>query len=74
MTNNNGMSICLDDDKGIEIKCDKAVEITADGNLTMKRDTGLDIQASDYIELVQGGSKLTLRDELKIEGTKFNVQ
>ncbi len=74
MTNNNGMSICLDDDKGIEIKCNKAVEITADGNLIVKSDTGLDIQASDYIELVQGGSKLTLRDELKIEGTKFNVQ
>ena len=74
LTNNNGMYICLDDDKGIEIKCDKAVEITADGNLIMKSDTGLDIQAADYIELVQGSSKLTLRDELKIEGTKFNVQ
>lgn len=74
MTNNNGMSICMDDDKGIEIKCDKNVEITADGNLTVKSDTGLDIQATDYIKLVQGDSKLTLRDELKIEGTKFNVQ
>lgn len=74
MTNNNGMSICLDDEKGIEIRCDKSVEITAEGNLTVKSDTGLDIQAADYIELVQGNSKLTLRDELTIEGTKFNVQ
>ncbi len=74
MTNNNGMSICLDDDKGIEIKCNKNVEITANGNLTVKSDTGLDIQAADYIELVQGDSKLTLRDELEIKGTKFNVQ
>lgn len=74
MTNNNGMSICLDDEKGIEIKCDKNVEIKAEGNLTVKSDTGLDIQATDYIELVQGDSKLTLQDELRIEGTKFNVQ
>lgn len=74
MTNNNGMSICLDDEKGIEIKCNKNVEINAEGNLIVKSDTGLDIQATDYIELVQGSSKLTLQDELKIEGTKFNVQ
>ncbi len=74
LTNNNGMSICLDDEKGIEIKCNKNVELNAEGNLIMKSDTGLDIQATDYIELVQGSSRLILQDELKIEGTKFNVQ
>ena len=74
MTNNNGMSICMDDEKGIEIKCNKNVNLNAEGSLIVKSDTGLDIQATDYIEMVQGNSKLILKDELKIEGTKFNVQ
>lgn len=74
MTNNNGMSICMDDEKGIEIKCNKNVNLNAEGSLIVKSDTGLDIQATDYIKLVQGSSKLILKDELKIEGTKFNVQ
>ncbi len=74
MTNNNGMFICMDDEKGIEIKCNKNVNLNAEGSLIVKSDTGLDIQATDYIKLVQGSSKLILKDELKIEGTKFNVQ
>ncbi|HBV81393.1 MAG TPA: hypothetical protein DEB74_01050 [Lachnospiraceae bacterium] len=64
----------MDDEKGIEIKCNKNVNLNAEGSLIVKSDTGLDIQATDYIKLVQGSSKLILKDELKIEGTKFNVQ
>ena len=50
------------------------INLNAEGSLIVKSDTGLDIQATDYIKLVQGSSKLILKDELKIEGTKFNVQ
>ena len=74
MTNNKGMMIVLDDDEGITILSNKKVVISAKEDLVIKSDAGLDIQATEYIKLEQGDTKLTLQDELKIEGTKYKMQ
>lgn len=50
------------------------VVITAAENMIIKSDGEIDIQATDEIKLVRGDSKLTLTDELKIEGTKYKMQ
>ncbi len=74
MTNGKGMMIILDDAEGIIIVSSSTVVITAAENMIIKSDGEIDIQATDKIKLVRGDSKLTLTDELKIEGTKYKMQ
>ena len=74
MTNGKGMMIILDDAEGIIIVSSSTVVITAAENMIIKSDGEIDIQATDEIKLVRGDSKLTLTDELKIEGTKYKMQ
>lgn len=42
--------------------------------MIIKSDAEIDIQATEHIKLMRGNSKLTLTDELKIEGTKYKMQ
>ncbi len=74
MTNNKGMMVVLDDAEGITIASDKNVVITAAENMIIKSDGEIDIQATDSIQLVKGNSKLTLKDELEIEGVRYKMQ
>lgn len=74
MTNNKGMMVVLDDEEGIIIASDKNVVITAAENMIIKSDGEIDIQATDSIQLVKGNSKLTLKDELEIEGVRYKMQ
>ena len=73
MTNNKGMMVVLDDAEGITIASDKNVVITAAENMIIKSDGEIDIQATDSIQLVKGNSKLTLKDELEIEGVRYKL-
>jgi hypothetical protein len=75
MTNNNGLSVCLDDEEGIFIVSNKQVSIAADEDLMVSSTTGkLDLKATDSIVLSQGNSRLTLKDDVILEGAKFLVQ
>lgn len=74
MTNGKGMTILMDDEEGISIISDKNVMISAEESMIIKSDAGIDIQATEYIKLVQGNSSVTLTDELKIKGTRFKIQ
>lgn len=74
MTNNKGMMIVLDDEDGIMIASDKSVVITAEKNMVIKSDAEIDIQATDAIQLIRGDSKLTLKEELEIEGVRYKMQ
>ncbi len=74
MTNNKGMMIVLDDEEGVVIVSDKNVVITAEENMTIKCNAEINIQAKDAIQLIKGNSKLTLKDELEIEGARYKMQ
>ena len=75
MTNNAGLSVCLDDEEGITIVSNKKVSIIADEDIMMVSSAGqLNVMASDSIVLSQGTSKMTLQDDVILEGAKFLVQ
>ena len=74
LTNNKGMRICLDDEKGINITSDKKVTIESMNELSIKSDERLDVEALSSIQLIQGSTKLRLEDEITVEGASFKVQ
>lgn len=74
MTNNKGMSIVLDDDKGITIKSDKKVYIKADDNITIKSDSVMNVKASKSIEFKQGNNKILMKDQIMVESSRLKVQ
>lgn len=75
ITNNKGMTIKLDDDEGIQIVSDKKVYIESQDELSIKSsENNMTLEATEGIELKQGSTILTMKDEIKIEGAKFHVQ
>lgn len=75
ITNNKGMSIIMDDAKGIDIVSDKEITILSEESLSVvSLNSKVNVEAIDAIELVQGNSKITMKDDVTIEGAKLNVQ
>lgn len=75
LTNNNGMSIVIDDDKGICIVCDKKIDILSEGEFSLvSLNSKVNVEASELIEFRQGNSKIIMKDGVTIEGAKLNVQ
>lgn len=75
ITNNNGMSITMDDEKGIEIVSDKKITIRSEEELcVVSLNANVNVEAVESIELVQGDSKIIMKDDVTIEGATLNVQ
>lgn len=75
ITNNKGMSITMDDEKGIEIVSDKKITIRSEEELAVvSLNSNVNVEAAESIELVQRDSKIIMKDDVTIEGAKLNVQ
>lgn len=75
ITNNKGMSITMDDENGIEIVSDKKITIRSEEELAVvSLNSNVNVEAVESIELVQGDSKIIMKDDVTIEGAKLNVQ
>lgn len=75
ITNNKGMTILMDDDKGITIVSDKDITIKSEEELSIRSaKSTVEVEAPESIELVQGTAKITMKDEISVTGTKFKVQ
>lgn len=75
MTNNKGMTIKIDDNEGISIHSDKNVTIQSDEELSIRsHNSNMVVEAPESIELIQGATKITMKDEVTVEGAKFKVQ
>ncbi len=75
MTNNNGMLVELNDSEGITIASDKDVVIQADENLTISSmSASLLIAADDKVQVKQGGTTMTLSDDIFFTGGEFRIQ
>lgn len=75
MTNNKGMVIILDDDTGISVISDKDITFESEGKFTMKSMTEtMSLEAKESIELKQGNAKMTLKDDIRVEGAQFRMQ
>lgn len=75
MTNNKGMTIKIDDNEGISIQSDKNVTIQSDEELSIRsRNSNMVVEAPESIAFIQGSAKITMKDEVTVEGAKFKVQ
>lgn len=75
LTNHKGMMIRLDDEEGIEIISDKEVKIESTKELSLtSKEEGLSIEGKEEIKLVQGSTKMILKDEITVEGAKMKLQ
>lgn len=75
MTNNNGMMVELNDSEGITITSDKDIVIQADENLTISSSSAsLLIAADDKVQVKQGGTTMTLSDDIYFTGGEFRIQ
>ena len=75
ITNNNGMSISLVDQQGISIVSDKNITIAAVENLWVSSDNGAIVVAGqDAVKINQGGSSVTVKDDIIYTGGKMRMQ
>ena len=75
MTNNNGMMVELNDSEGITITSDKDIVIQADDNLTISSSAAsLLVAADDKVQVKQGGTTMTLSDDIYFTGGEFRIQ
>lgn len=74
LTNNKGMTVALDDEKGVTIASNKKVTISAEDSIVLKSDMRMDIQATKKIKLAGGDSSITFADELKLKGASLQVK
>jgi hypothetical protein len=75
MTNNNGMMVKMDDEKGISIISDKDIFFESEGTISvMSVNENMTLSASESIELIQGNTKMTLKDDVTIEGAQLKMQ
>lgn len=75
LTNNQGMIVELNDSEGITITSDKDIVIEADENLTIaSANASLLIAANDIVQVKQGGTTMTLSEDISFTGGEFRIQ
>jgi len=75
MTNNQGMVVEMNDSEGITISSDKDITIEAADNLTISSaNESLLLAASDILKVKQGGTSMTLDDDIYFTGGEFRIQ
>lgn len=75
MTNNNGMSITLDDEEGISIVSDKKISIQSEDEIDiLSTNAAINVNAEEQIILTQNSSKITMKDSITVEGSKVYMQ
>jgi hypothetical protein len=75
MTNNEGMTVTIDDEFGITIESDKEIVIKAKESLSMvSEEDNVYVIAQEQINLVRGGTSLVMGDNITVTGQEINVQ
>lgn len=75
ITNNKGMCVTLDDEEGIQIMSDKNVFIGSKQTLSIKsQEEKMLVEALESISLLQGNTKIELKEDVTISGAKFKLE
>lgn len=75
LSNNKGMSILLDDKKGIVINSDKAVTITSESNVDIVSFEGIELTGTGSVTLRQGSGTVSVSDSMvKFTGAEARIQ
>ena len=74
LTNNGGLSIELDDSKGITINSNRGIFIESDGQLSLNSDNaGITVYGDRSVTIMQGAAQIRLKDAIDIAGGKINM-
>lgn len=75
ITNNNGLDIILNDQKGIEINSNSNINITADKEITIesKNDKML-LEGKEKVELKQGTSSICVAEDINMTAEQVHIQ
>ena len=75
ITNNQGMTIEMNDQEGISMTSDKDILIQADGEMTIASGSAsLLMAAEEILQVKQGGTTMTLSDDIYFTGGEFRIQ
>ena len=75
LTNNNGMTVEILDEEGIVISSNKAVKIEAtEGVQITSLEQSVEIAAPESIELMQGKTTLTMKDDIHLNGAQVHME
>lgn len=75
ITNNNGMNISILDEKGVVIESDKSIEIKAASDIEItSTQANLTFMASEEVDIKQGGTSLTIDDNISFKGGRLKME
>ena len=74
ITNNQGMTIEMNDQEGISMTSDKDILIQADGETIASGAASLLMAAEEILQVKQGGTTMTLSDDIYFTGGEFRIQ
>ena len=75
ITNNQGMTIEMNDQEGISMTSDKDILIQADGEMSIASGSAsLLMAAEEILQVKQGGTTMTLSDDIYFTGGEFRIQ
>jgi hypothetical protein len=74
LTNNKGMTVVLDDNKGILLQSDKDIHLAAEGGLSVASQGGeVRIAATRDVTVIQGATAAQLGDSLSLSGGRVSA-
>lgn len=68
------MSICLDDEKGIEIKSTKSIELMSEEGISISSDGSIKIGSENGILLKQEENAIVVRNGVSVHGLRIRLQ
>ena len=75
VTNNNGMSVTLDDEMGVSIVSDKDIVIQSENILEIcSVADSVQIEGTESIEFIQGENKFIMKDDISMHGGTVKIQ
>lgn len=74
ITNNKGMSICLDDDDGIKIKSSGNIELTSEDGMFLSSGDMFKIDSEGGILLKQNENSIVIRDGIRTNGVRVQFR
>lgn len=75
MTNNNGMTVKLEDGEGILIESNKDINIIAEGNMVLSSTkASIMIAGTESVAVNQGGARILLDKNILFNGSEFRIQ
>lgn len=74
ISNNKGMFIQLDDDKGISVFSDKNITIESVKDVKIEGKGSVEVSSPNSVKVKQGGASLSMKGKVDIKGTNVNMQ